>query len=193
MFIRNFLSISAICMLAGASNGAHAEKNFPIGDYFSATENRCYGRTYSPSHLQSHPRQTVKNIVIGHFPTELSVDGEKIEFDPRSGELNGRVWVQLKGSDDVFEEWLICAIEEEDRTALSCYVECDGGGFKVKARSDGKLLIKNGKYGFRVVRNGETCSGEVDERDVHMIDKRFSDDGAFVLDRLPVNQCVAPR
>lgn len=158
--------------------------------YFSGDRNSCYQRVYSASHMRSHPRQTVKSIVFSHYPTLWGSHGAdgKVRFDEKTREVYFAIKVSFRGSKEIYSESGVCSRKGE---VLRCGIECDGGGFELQARKDGRLFLKTASYGFRVVADNGGCDGE-DESKIRQITRK-TDDRAFLLSRLPAHSCVAPK
>lgn len=158
--------------------------------YFSGDRNSCYQRVYSASHMRAHPNQTVKSISFNHFPNLWGTYGPngKVQFNEKTREVYFAIKVSFPGSAEVFSESGVCRRRGD---ILRCGIECDGGGFELRARKDGRLLLKTGSYGFRVVGGNGGCGGEDESKIRHVT--RKTDDRAFLLSRLPDLSCVAPK
>lgn len=182
--IRNIgCSGTALCFLAIPAQSAS------LDHYFSGDRNSCYQRVYTAAHLKRHPDQTVRSIEFKHFPNLWGTTGEdgKVRFDEQTRQVYFSIAVRFRGSAGLFEESGECSRENG---VLRCGIECDGGGFELKARKDGRLLLKTGSWGFRVVGAGGGC-GE-DDANMRQITRK-TDDRAFLLSRLPDLSCVAPK
>ena len=111
--------------------------------YFATQANgaACYGRTYDDAHLKEHPAQTVQRIEI---------DSEKAISD---GKLNSAerfelgFAILLKSSPEWYGQNAIC---KTSATAMECYLEGDGGLFKLTPAEDGGLKLETGDYGIAV-------------------------------------------
>lgn len=160
-----------------------------LDQYFTGDRNSCYKRIYSSEHLRTHPDQTVKSIEFRHFPKlwgTYGADG-KVRFDEKKRDVYFAIAVRFRRSSETFEESGVCS---RKNGVLRCGIECDGGGFELKARKDGRLLLKTGSYGFRVVRRGEGCGG--DDASVHHVTRK-TDDRVFLLSRQSDLSCLAPK
>ena len=159
-----------------------------FGDYFDLENNRCYGRTYSKSHLAKHPRQRIRKIWIGNFPVADQHPPEA--YSPvntkQTGVIFMRVKVWFRDNRHSFSQTGLC---QRDGKALSCPIECDGGHFSIHARGK-KLLLKT--EGFMVVKD-DGCGGEGEGIDYRRVGGKKYDDGAFLLSRLPEKKCKMPK
>lgn len=158
--------------------------------YFSGDRNSCYQRVYSASHMRAHPEQTVKTISFSHFPKLWGTYGPdgKVQFNEKTRDVYFAIKVSFRGSGEIFTESGMCS---RHGAILRCGIECDGGGFELKARKDGRLYLKTGRYGFRVVASNGGCGGEEEGKVRHIT--RKTDDRVFLLSRLPERSCVAPK
>ena len=157
--------------------------------YFTGDRNSCYQRVYTPAHLKKHPNQTVRSITFKHFPKlwgETGPDG-KVQFNEKRRDVYFSIAASFRGSAQKFEESGMC---NDNDGVLVCGIECDGGGFSLQARKDGRLLLKTGSYGFRVVGAGGGC-GEGGDNSRHIT--RKTDDRVFLLSRLSDLSCMAAK
>ncbi len=163
-----------------------------FGDYFDIEHNSCYQRIYSKSHLAKHPRQTVTRFFIGHFPQKYvgkeGYEGAVMKSNDDTDILVD-IKVRFRNAKGSFSETGIC---HKEAGKILCGIECDGGGFEIQPRKNGRLLLRTGsKTGgydsFRVVRN-DSCDGD----DEYRLITRKTDDKSFLMSRLPPDQCKTP-
>lgn len=153
----------------------------PLERHFGAWDS-CYARVYSQNHLNKNQGQKVAEIRFDHFPTTFGTYDQngKISFDPASAEVHFGVSVRFRGDDREYTNGGTC---RPDGETYHCYIECDGGSFRLKHRSQTSILLINGS-GFAV----SGCGSE----DYRMLDPE-PDDKVFRLDRLNDSACVPPK
>lgn len=185
-----FVLLGVIGILAGAGSYVEPVRAGALDRYFSGDRNSCYQRVYSAAHMRAHPDQTVKTIAFDHFPNLWGTYGPdgKVRFDEKKRDVYFAIKVSFRGSREVFSESGVCYRRGE---TLRCGIDCDGGGFELRARQDGRLQLKTGSYGFRVVGKGGGCGG-ADEGAMRQVTRK-TDDRVFLLSRLPAHACVAPK
>ena len=170
------LSAFLVCLLLGPG-----ETNArPLERHFRA-ENSCYERVYSKEHLNKHPGQRVRQIRFDHFPQTYGTEDASgnIRFGPKTAELYFVVSVSFRGSDQVFTDGGFCYPEGQ---MYRCQIECDGGGFYLKDRDGGSILLLN-ERGFYL--SGCGSGGE------RFLDPK-PDDAIFRLDRVSAKACIPP-
>lgn len=172
------LGIVLVWMAAvGAATQPHArplERHFGSGD-------SCYERVYSSEHLEKHKTQSVTSIRFDHFPTTFGTydENNRIAFDPGNAEVYFTVSARFRGSGKSFTNSGICTPRGQD---YRCQIECDGGGFVLKDKSSGSILLIN-KSGFAV----SGCDAEA-----HRWLDPEPDDKVFRLDRVAAEACAPP-
>lgn len=129
----------------------------------------CFGKTYSEAHLKSHPKQTVKNVLVKLSTNLFGSEGHYIEV----------LVNQKKAPKKNLRQSMNC-IESDGK--VFCGVDCDGGSVDIQALEEGMLTIKNNGL---IVKGG--CGEEEDET-VFLENKRGGDD-FFVLNELPLAAC----
>lgn len=174
-----FYLITCIIMLSGAQ-AISAEGELPLEDYFSS-QNMCYGRSYSPEHVRTHPEQNVVDIAISHFPSKQELLGmtSANHAYPDTPRFVAKLDVLLA---DMSEPWQVAAFCEPDgkNAQLKCSLECDAGHFFLKSGKDQQLLLIGGT--------------DLDFNDCDAgakVLKREPDDKSFLLDAIPSSHCVA--
>ena len=157
----------------------------------------CYARTYDAAHLKDHDKQTVRSIEI-----ELSQENvSDIPNTPERFELG--FGLKVRKSDDWFTGAAICSASGDDEA--NCFIEGDGGRFRLTAASDGAVKLETGDYGLALEG----------EKDFMSISGKDGDDRVFVLtparapnanrqrntssvprpktSRLPADNCLPPQ
>lgn len=128
---------------------------------FFPDEASCYGRSYSPDHLKSHPEQRV---------TAMAISPDFAIADPMIG-----LWfaTSLRGvPGGNFEGYAYC--ETGGPGQLLCGMEGDAGSFTLSAAKNGALLLEVGRYGISL----EADSGYV------TLESHQGDDRSFILQPL---------
>ena len=111
--------------------------------YFASKANAtaCYGRSYDDAHLKAHPEQTVQRLEIDM--TKANADG-KLNTAERF-ELGFAIL--LKTSSEWYGQNAIC---KTSASAMECYLEGDGGLFKLMPADGGGLRLETGDYGIAI-------------------------------------------
>lgn len=153
----------------------------PLERHFGAGDS-CYERVYSREHLEKHKTQKVTSIRFDHFPTTFGTydQNNRIAFDPVGAEVYFTISARFRDSGKLFTNSGICAPQGQ---TYRCQIECDGGGFSLKHKSAGSILLIN-KSGFAI----SGCDAET-----HRWLDPEPDDKVFRLDRLAAAACAPPR
>lgn len=169
------------------------QRSSPLPSHLPLKAEACFGKTYDAEHLRQNPKQRVTRL---HLFRDLAVDktaedpplsaAESLERDGEGGHVGLMAYVGFRDRPGEFTNWLGCR-KSSDGTGAHCGVECDGGGFKISARS-AALLVEN--EGF-VVTGG--CGANEDDQERRDFVKPGEADRQFVLDPLPLAQCTAIR
>ena len=186
---RMYVTASFLALLSGFSSGTALAS--PMDAYFSGDKNSCFERTYSKAHLQKHPQQRVSYIAVRHFvPGTAEGRAETLkQYASGEGPYVMEIHVRFRGSKQGWSESLSCNREAD---YLRCGVECDGGDLEIHGRGTGKILIRTGKYGFRVMANGGCGDAGENDENIRYITRK-SDDKAFLLWKVSASQCVTPQ
>lgn len=179
---RALLPIAFCALLPQAA--AIAEEPSDIKVLFPEGRETCYARDYTPEHLASHPDQRVARMLLWSV-----VYPEDVLADQPAGEFPFGIAVQLRSAAKWFWNTGMCRPEGD---ALSCYIECDGGGFAVERDGAASVLLRN-REGFAV----ESCGGGEDTAEPEELDgfrlEPGKDDKVFRLTRLTDAECAAAR
>ena len=186
---RFYVAASFLALISGFSSGAALAS--PMEAYFSGDKNSCFERTYSKKHLAEHPRQRVSFIGVRRYVTRSAKGKAEMlkQYAATNGSFDMRIHVRFRGSKQTWSESLSCRREAD---YLRCGVECDGGELDIHGRGPDKILIRTGKFGFRVMADG-SCgdAGKNDENIRYITRKR--DDKEFLLWKVSASQCVTPQ
>jgi len=158
---------------------------------FTADREACFGRVYDRAHLASHPRQKVTAM---HILRSLAERQEAENWQPEarqenikrfrdSGETNVSAFVNFRDRRGTFHNSLTC--NKEGRDGVRCYIECDGGSFRLQRESQNSLLLHNN--GFVLVGG---CGEEVEE-EKQVYFSPGADDKVFRLESKPAAVCRA--
>jgi hypothetical protein len=189
------LEIVAIALAAGWAFAAPAlgqeRKTSPLASHLPLGTAACFGRVYDASHLQRHPKQRVTSF---HLFRDFAIDPgaeyvvatreQLIADDGTNGTVPVNAFVRFRDRPGLFYNALICTRSGD---TVRCGVECDGGGFKLRA-SGPALLIEN--EGFVVVGG---CGASDDEQEQSDFVAPGDDDRVFRLDPQQVGECAALR
>lgn len=127
-------------------------------------EASCYGRSYSPDHLKSHPDQRV---------TAMAVSPDFSMADPMVGLWFAASLRGVPGGD--FEAYAYCENGGPDQ--LLCGMEGDAGSFSISPAKNGTILIEVGRSGIGL----ESDTGFI------TLDSHQGDDRSFILQ--PLSNC----
>lgn len=153
---------------------AHAADDGLFDSHFAKIQNGtpCYARTYDAAHLQDHPNQKVR----------------RIEFDMTDKNANGNAntadnfelgfGVMSVTSSDWYTGSAIC---KTAGAVVDCFLEGDGGRFRLSAEKNGALKLETGDYGL-------AFEGAKDTLELPAEDK---DDKVFILSPAPHAECEA--
>jgi len=155
-----------VLWMAGATLAVGSVAAEELSSFVAAQDGAqsCWSRDYSAEHLAAHPDQLVTAMRFTmRFDTEVNDNPDfysfRLEADLRGGQ-SGRAF----GYCSEFEG------------AVSCAVECDGGGVGVAQAADGKVLLDLTRYGF--IRMAGSCGS--DEADGFGLEAGL-DDKQFLL------------
>jgi len=121
--------LAAIGLVIAAAPAADAAESF-YAAYIAERDGAapCYARTYDRKHLAAHPKQRVLQFFVTHSDSDQGAPPKA--FDLSFG-------FKLKDSTDSFASLAVC---EAKGDGAACFVEGDGGGFRLAPRPDGLLV-----------------------------------------------------
>lgn len=126
----------------------------------------CYARTYDDTHLAAHPKQTVKRIEFAMNKSNPSGNANTAaNFELGFG-------VQVTKSPEWYTGLAIC---KDTGGAIDCFLEGDGGRFRLTAANkDGALKLETGDYGlaFEGANDGLEISGTEGDDKVFVLTPR---------------------
>jgi len=141
----------------------------------------CFSRRYDADHLKAHPKQKVTELELRlayyrHPPAEDLPKGQNNYYFA--------LFAKLRGSSGKLQSFGECTANGD---AISCMVECDGGGIEVKRRPDKKVLIYFASDIGRIRMAG--CDGDEEGNSVDLTPG--ADDREFLLSKTPDAECPA--
>lgn len=122
-----FLASLAAVLAVPAFAGGLSETLFP-------GKSGCYGRSYSLSHLGTHPDQLV---------TDIALVAEGSIADPMLG-----LWIFVELRGDIAGSYEGLGYCEDAGGRLICGMEGDAGSFTVTPDQSGAILVEVGPYGM---------------------------------------------
>ncbi|MEQ1716122.1 MAG: hypothetical protein ABL907_09085 [Hyphomicrobium sp.] len=132
----------------------------------------CYARSYTAEHLKAHPEQKVRKI-------ELDMDRTNAAGKPMTEEaMELGFGVQLKTSPEWYTNVAIC---KSAGAEIQCFLEGDGGRFRLTAAEDGALKLETGDYGIAMEGTKDFIDLPGDK----------GDDRVFLLYPAPQSECDA--
>jgi hypothetical protein len=126
--------------MVGAAGATETAGDF-FERYFAGAQNGipCYGRTYEDAHLKAHGKHKVRRIEIDMAKSDAT---DRLNTAERF-ELG--IAVLTKSSDEWYGRVAIC---KAVATAADCYLEGEGGLFRLTSASGGGLRLETGNYGI---------------------------------------------
>jgi hypothetical protein len=143
-----------------------AETASPFASYFGAAKDglTCWARTYDAAHLDTHPEQKTESIAIDVARTKTSGEANT----PDSFEIGFAFKIRTR------PEWYgqagVCKAEG---AGFSCFLEADGGLFRLTPEAPDTLRLETGDYGISIEGS----------QDFVTLDGKAGDDKVFVLQR----------
>ena len=161
--IRMVFLLSASMAFNAVSFAQAADDDF-FTAIFSNVQNGkpCYGRTYDGAHLKSHPTQKVRRIEIDMDRMDAN---ERVNTAERF-ELG--IAVMTTNSSEWYGNAAIC---KAGSNSAECFLDGDGGKFKLTASKDGAVRLETGDYGI----------GFEGEKDYIALSGTNGDDRVFLL------------
>lgn len=173
-YSRTLAPLCLAAVLTSASTAGAADAGGLFDSHFTkiAGGTPCYARTYDDAHLKDHPKQQVKRIEFGMSKT--NPDG--VANTPENFELG--FGVQVTRSPEWYTGVAIC---KEGGDTVDCFLEGDGGRFRLTADKDGALKLETGDYGL-------AFEGA---RDTLELSDKTGDDKVFILTPSAHAECEA--
>lgn len=137
----------------------------------------CYRRDYGTDHLRRNPRQELQSLFVWlrrvREGAEGDYSGAKVLGLHRGGEayLNQDSSCEFKADGSVF-----------------CFVECDGGSFRLEPRTDSIYFRVTKGYYFPLFRNGSDPENLRDE-EILQLDGGDKNNSLYRLHPVPESEC----
>ena len=171
--------LSALFLSAIAVNPSAASTVDIYTRYFAGVSGgkSCYARYYDPAHLNAHPNQTVRRIEVDFDQNRR--DHKVTKNTP--ADFQASFGFMLKRFNEWYGQELACKVASDH---FDCYLEADGGKFRLTPEGDGlRLQITGGGGGTdQIVAEGT---------DWGMFGGPGSDDRVFILRRANRKLCDA--
>lgn len=131
----------AACAAAYSVPNAHAADEDFFTVMFAKVQGGkpCYGRTYDDAHLKDHPKQIVRRIEIDMDKTDANArvnTAERFELG---------VAVMTTKSEEWYGNSAIC---QGGQDSAECFLDGDGGKFKLTSDEGGAMRLETGDYGI---------------------------------------------
>jgi hypothetical protein len=167
--------LTAALAVSAALHPSHAADSTSIFDtHFAKVQNGapCYARAYDDAHLKAHPNQRIRRI-------EFDMAVKNPDGNPNGAEnFELGFGVMTAVSPDWYTGSAICKAAGE---AADCFLEGDGGRFRLTPDKGGALKLEAGEYGL-------AFEGAKDTLEISATD---SDDKVFILAPSDRAECEA--
>jgi hypothetical protein len=174
------LTTAAICAIGAANLGGPASADDFSNRLFGRAPGKgptyaCFQRVYDEAHLQSHPQQNVRAmLVLAKFDSE-SPESYDLRIGSYFRKLGSRLDTAGSCSSAVAQD------DETGRKTIHCGVDCDGGKIDVALKDDGSILVSI-PDGARLWKPGS--------EDTHIHGAFGPDDKLFRVDRAKTAECL---
>lgn len=147
-FVR-FLLLSGSLSLGVVSN-ASATSSDLYDRYFSnvLAGRPCFAATYADTHLKAHPAQRVRSIEVDLAKTNS--DGSPNSAD----RFQLGFALMLSAKDEWYGQAASCKASDQ---GFDCFLEADGGIFRLSPIDDGGLRLKTGETGLTIEGTSDTA------------------------------------
>lgn len=171
--------LSAILALpAGAALADGVEAALLGRDPGTGNAYACFARHYAAAHLAGHPHQNVREM--------LAFVASTYDKESATRESRMELGVGFRGLARNMEVSGDCSTDVDGQQLFRCGVDCDGGNFSVTTKGQSAVLISIPGY----VRMWDPADTSDDPDPPLPKGAAFgSDDTAFQLDRVDVEQC----
>ena len=170
-------TLSVLFLSAIAANPSAANAVDIYTRYFTGVSGGkpCYARYYDPGHLNAHPKQTVRRIVVDFDQDQR--DDKVTENTP--ADFQAGFGFMLKRSNEWYGQELFCKVTADH---FDCYLDADGGKVRLTPEGDGlRLEITDG--------GGGTDQIVVEGTDWGEFGTPCCDDRVFILRRADRRLC----
>ena len=170
-------TLSVLFLSAIAANPSAANAVDIYTRYFTGVSGGkpCYARYYDPGHLNAHPKQTVRRIVVDFHQDQR--DDNVTKNTP--ADFQAGFGFMLKRSNEWYGQELFCKVTADH---FDCYLDADGGKVRLTPEGDGlRLEITDGGRGTDQIVVEGTDWGE--------FGTPCGDDRVFILRRADRRLC----
>jgi hypothetical protein len=134
--------LSVLLLSAIAANPSAASTVDIYTRYFAGVSGGkpCYAHYYDPAHLTAHSKQTVRRIEVDfdqHRRDDKVTKNTPADFQANFGFM-------LRRSKEWYGQELVCKVVSDH---FNCYLEADGGKFRLTPEGDGLRLEVTGGGG----------------------------------------------
>lgn len=159
---------------AGAAAGESDKDKALFGkDPGQARAYACYVRRYDAAHLQAHPDQNVRDMLLF---VHSSVEGDS------GRQYSLEMGVRFRAAETQFRVSGGCSSSSAGESGLNCSIDCDGGTIDVRLSGPDALLVSI-PYG--------AATWDPDSEATPPEGARFGkDDELFRLERTGLNDCL---
>lgn len=160
--LMRFMLLAGSLSLGVASN-ASATSSDLYDRYFSnvLAGRPCFAATYSEAHLKTHPAQRVRSIEVDLAKTNS--DGSPNSAD--RFQLGFALMLSVK--DEWYGQAASCKASDQ---GFDCFLEADGGIFRLSPIGDGGLRLKTGETGLALEGTADTVELSGTEGDDRVFD-----------------------
>lgn len=171
----------------GPRGGPITLSMFPRGEEF------CYGRKYDAAHLKANPGQTIREFYLYNLfdpdpakeEVQHTVEDARRSDAAQTGDRMVDVLARFTDDDGYYGQTVMCT---DYQGRVSCYVDCDGGGFGVRKKGD--ALVVDVGAGSGRLRLQAMCDPDEEGRD-RELDRK--EDSVIRTDRLAPASCSAAK
>lgn len=134
------VAVLSMAPLAARAGGGDNKSTFFDAVFANAQGGTpCYGRTYDDAHLKAHPEQKVRRIEIDMDKTNANDRVNTAE----NFELG--MAIMTTKSSEWYGNAAFCKAADQ---SAECFLDGDGGKFKLTAADDGAVRLETGDYGI---------------------------------------------
>lgn len=145
----------SLALLAVAFGALPASADDLYTRYFAGVNGGkpCYARSYDDAHLKAHPKQVVRRIEINF---DVSWRGNE-DSKNSAADFEAGIGFMLKRSPEWYGQALYCKTVGDH---FECYLDADGGSFKLIPRGDALRLEVSGPPEATIHAEGSRDFGE---------------------------------
>jgi hypothetical protein len=136
-------ALSGLGALVIGLTPAQADTATPFASTFGTPKDgiSCWGHTYDAPHLDQHSGQKTQSIAIDVAPAKTNGEANT----PESFEIGFAL--KVRTSPEWYGQAGVCKAEGQ---GFSCFLEGDGGLFRLTPEGEGQLRLETGDYGISI-------------------------------------------